>query len=196
MRNTWLVALREFQQRVRARGFWFSAIGVPLMLFFIMSGTGALSGDTAAEAVATQDATPVALGYVDEAGLIQNTAEALVGGLTGYPDRAAANSALAAGKIEAYYVVPADYRETGTVLRVAEQLPGIEVSGNETMDALLMDNLVSDAPADLRTRAGTAFGHERPALRGYRRRADRRAILRRARHDPVYHRDSHHDPAL
>ncbi len=55
-------------------------------------------------------------------------------------------------------MVPADYRETGTVLRVAEQLPGIEVSGNETMDALLMDNLVSDAPADLRTRLAQPLG--------------------------------------
>ena len=158
MRNTWLVALREFRQRLRARGFWFSAIGVPLMLFVIMGATGSLGGDTAATAVATQDAAPAAIGYVDEADLIQNTANAAVYGLTAYPDRSAAAAALADGQIEAYYVIPADYRDTGTVQRVAERLPGIEVSGSEAMDVLLRDNLVGDAPADLQSRLAAPLG--------------------------------------
>ena len=159
MRNTWLVALREFRQRVRARGFWFSAIGLPLMLFVIMGGTGALGGNAAGSIKVTlPESTPAAIGYVDEADLIQNDASAQIYGLTAYPDRAAAAADLADGRIEAYYVISDDYRDTGTVERVAERLPGIDVSGNDAMDALLRDNLVSDAPADLQSRLDKPLG--------------------------------------
>jgi hypothetical protein len=73
MRNTgWWRCASSSSEVCGREGFWFSAIGVPLMLFFIMSGTGRSAAIPPPRAVATQDAdagrSPATW---DEAGLIQ-----------------------------------------------------------------------------------------------------------------------------
>jgi ABC-type Na+ efflux pump permease subunit len=40
MRNTWLVARREFLQRIRVRGFWLSSIGLPVLLMVVWAISG------------------------------------------------------------------------------------------------------------------------------------------------------------
>jgi len=153
MRKVWLVAGREFWQRVRTRGFILSALLTPVLLLFVW-GTGVLSeqGEADAESPAAEleSETATVVAYVDEAGLIERMPPGVPENLfRSFADEAAAEAALAAEEIEAFYVLPADYRETGNVRRVSADLPaGPPETG--LFDWLLQANLVPEAgPSEL-----------------------------------------------
>jgi ABC-2 type transport system permease protein len=62
---------------------------------------------------------PLGEGYVDQSGLIQQLPDYLPkGALQAYADESAARQALEDGKILAFYLVPADYLDSGTIIYV------------------------------------------------------------------------------
>jgi len=152
MRKVWLVAGREFWQRVRTRGFILSALLTPVLLLFVW-GTGVLSeqGEADAESpMAELESDTAVVAYVDEAALIERMPPGVPENrFRSYADEAAAEAALAAEEIEAFYVIPDDYRETGNVRRVSAELPaGPPETG--LFDWLLQANLVPEAgPSEL-----------------------------------------------
>ena len=149
MQRTILVAVREFRQRIRQRGFWFSTLGMPLMILVIWGATGMLGGGTGVlqnvpllseppdQAVQTVE-------YVDQANLIRRIPESVPADLfTAYPDVAAADAALLSGKIDAYYIIAADYPQTGNVQRVSRQLP-TSPADIAQLNQVLLNNLFPD----------------------------------------------------
>jgi ABC-2 type transport system permease protein len=126
MNKLLVVAVREFRQRVRKRGFLLSSIATPLVLLIIWLVTG-FSGRPAPQQPLA-DLTEAAqsnsvFGYVDQANLIHSIPAALPASLfRAYPDIQSAKTALERGQIDAYYVIPADYRDTGDVQRFSRQL--------------------------------------------------------------------------
>ncbi len=136
-----LIAWREFRQRVRRRGFIISTLALPIILIFVWVLTSAMGGDVSPPVQELQETQGGTVGFVDEAELIHILPPSLpAGALVRYADRSAARTALEAGAIDAYYVVPQDYRETGDLRRVSEGLP-LAPADAEPFRWLLITNL-------------------------------------------------------
>ncbi len=171
MSKVFLVAKREFGQRVRTRGFILSSIFVPVILLVVML-TGSFSGEfavveseeapageeTTDESAAEPDsvATSNIVAYVDEAGLIERTPENRPEEYRAFTNLDAAAAALAEGEIESYYVIAADYRETGNVRRVTAELPATPPETG-AFDWLLRTNLLPAATLTEVSRAQNPF---------------------------------------
>jgi len=126
MGKVMLILRHEFIETVTRRSFLFVAVGLPLIGALVFFGAGALSRSSPELISGAGDGgeTPGAAasrptGYVDLAGLVRALPPDIpADSLQTYPDEAAAASALAAGEISSYSVVPADYVATGQLLLV------------------------------------------------------------------------------
>ncbi|MCX6029170.1 MAG: ABC transporter permease [Chloroflexi bacterium] len=107
MSKLWLIARHHFQHETARRSFLIVLFSLPLFLTFSV-GMGLLI-----ERLSRHGAT---LGYVDRAGLLVNvqtpSGQRNEVRLAAYDTPEAAAAALDAGKIDAYYVLLADYRQT------------------------------------------------------------------------------------
>lgn len=142
MRNVWLVARQEYALRVRRRSFLVATLGLPLFIGVVMV-ISVLVGQ------GTEDERP--FGYVDAAGIFVGVQVADFGPLPAiaYPDEASARAALEAEEIQAFYVIPADYRQTGAVqLYYWNKAPQGRVTAQ--FKELLRAALVADRPVEQR----------------------------------------------
>jgi ABC-2 type transport system permease protein len=143
MRHTLLVFLYELRRNFRRKGYLLTTFGVPVLVVALMlilqrvnlSGTG-----TQEQIVEAMDNAGIQKGgYVDETGIFAD--EELTGDLanvlTSYPNEEAARAALDAGEIEAYYVIPADYMETGDVSLVLPRMSVTEISEGPIQQLIL-----------------------------------------------------------
>jgi len=103
----WLVAKREYLQRVREKSFLFMTLGFPLLIIGVSVVAGLVSAGG-------RDARPI--GYVDQAGLLDRAVLPLLvedrpsfTSMEAFADEEAARLALKEGRIAAYYVMPGDY---------------------------------------------------------------------------------------
>ena len=149
MRKTVLVALREFRQRVTSRAFLLGAIGTPLILLAIGLFTGGFDFGPAEEPPLQEleeaGGEAELIGYVDQAGLIERIPEPVPAeSFRSYRSVEAAEEALDGGEIAAYYVVPADYRESGEIERVSRRFPTAPPD-TDTFDWILVSNLYPEA---------------------------------------------------
>lgn len=129
--HTLQVFFYELRRNFRRKGYLFTTFGIPLVAIvlllgyqFIQSrnqgdGTNAGSGGTPPTEAIEFDALRSA-GYVDETGMFDDPGD-LSSFLSLYPNEAAAQAALESDEIQAYYVIPADYLDTGEVLLVMPQ---------------------------------------------------------------------------
>ncbi|MEJ5312299.1 MAG: ABC transporter permease [Anaerolineae bacterium] len=149
MRNLWLVAKHEYLKIVRQKSFLIGTLGIPVLIIVVM-GVGIL--------VALGQRGSLPLGYVDHTGILSEsvTPPAPDKGkppvaIRAFVDEAAAQAALEARTIQAYYVVPADYVESGRVqLFFLDKRPGETVQ--EDFAAFLRANLLAGQPADVQRR--------------------------------------------
>ncbi|MEZ4727206.1 MAG: ABC transporter permease [Caldilineaceae bacterium] len=178
MNKTILVGLREFRQRIRSRGFWLGVLSLPIT-FLVIWAVSAFSGASepgppAARTPATvpppattprATRTPFSIGYVDQADLIQAIPEQVTGEFLPFPDRAAAQQALATGAIIAYYLVPSDYRTTGEVQRVSLTLPTATTPvGVNQFEQILLANLFPERSTEDLVRLRRPFNGVRPTF--------------------------------
>lgn len=111
MSKTWQVALHEYRRHVFNRRFVFGLLSVPLVIVLLV-GLVFL--------IISMENNTAPIGYVDHSGLL---ADPVLAPKPEAPDRpvpmiafateAEARSALEAGRLQAYYVLPADYRSNG-----------------------------------------------------------------------------------
>lgn len=114
MRNVLRVAKAEYNRLVRRRSFLLATLGVPLFIALV-SGAAIFIA-----MMSSEDADTRPIGYVDQANVLRSdiTPEQYGGGpvaLTAFAEEAAARSALEGGEIQAYWLLPPDYRDTGRV---------------------------------------------------------------------------------
>jgi ABC-2 type transport system permease protein len=165
MNKLLVVAVREFRQRVRKRGFLLSSIATPLVLLIIWAVTG-FSGQPASQQpladlrqAAQSDSV---FGYVDQANLIHSVPAPIPAGLfRAFPDVQAARVALERGQIDAYYVIPADYRDTGDVRRFSRQLSP-DPPDVEWFNWVLVSNLMPDTTPEQVARLRQPFAASGP----------------------------------
>ncbi len=164
MYKTLLVGLREFRQRVRKRGFLLTTIGTPLLLIVIWAFTGAFDSSPGQplEDLAQANRPDKVIGYVDQAGLIRTIPDPVPADLfRAFPDIEAAEAALEGGDIGAYYVIPAGYRQTGSVQRISPRLP-IMPPDTQWFNWILIANLFPDAGPEQIARLRWPFNSPRP----------------------------------
>jgi ABC-2 type transport system permease protein len=153
MKKTMLVMLSEIRTTLGRKTFVILALGIPLVLGIIALIVMAVNRDASsalAESAGTGriDATKqMAEGYVDEGSLIDVLpADVPSGWLTEYPDEAAAQAALEAEEIAAYYIIPADYLESGEVVYATLQHnPISDRVDTDGIERILLLNLLGDA---------------------------------------------------
>ncbi len=127
------VFLYEFRRNFRRKGYLFTTFGIPLIAFVVYFGYQAVNR------INTRNVSPIAgasqaiastaelfkgiarAGYVDLSGQFPDAGD-LKDKLARYDDENAAQSALNSGKIDLYYVIPADYLKTGDVTLVMPRL--------------------------------------------------------------------------
>ncbi len=117
MRNTLTIARHEFITLVRRPSFLITVFGLPIVVMIIV-GVLRLTAPKAEDIAALLlPAMPdQAQGYVDEAGIVSKVPEALSPAFIAYASVDEARQAVADGEIDDFYVVPADYRDSGTVI--------------------------------------------------------------------------------
>lgn len=155
MRKMLLVAWREFKQRVISRGFIIGSLAVPLILITVWALTGNLQTRQQGESIpAVDDGTGggATIGYVDQAQFVQTVPDDIVSAqLRRFADEDTAVAALQRDEIEAFYVIPQDYRQSGSIQRVSRDLPAFSAA-LEPFDQVLLVNLTSAGGAEQTSR--------------------------------------------
>ncbi len=118
--KTALVSRHEFVSVLRKPGFIILAFGLPLLGVLILAVIGITRSDSSVMNGAEQEAQQLQVeGYVDRADLIEALPKDLPHGiLVPFRDEDQAHIALSSGQVAGYYVVPADYIETGRLTYV------------------------------------------------------------------------------
>lgn len=120
-----IVAGNEIRTTVRRPSFLFISFGIPLIAVIIFMGVRlSQGGGTASTGDASTDEAlkSQAEGYVDLAGLVAEIPPDLPSGiLLPFSSESSALNALESDRIEAYYVIPEDYLDTGELIYVRKE---------------------------------------------------------------------------
>lgn len=158
MRHVFLIIKHEISTTVRKRSFWLTTILLPAFILALSIGSQAL----ARSSMATGGSNPLLggfmaagkpIGYVDLAGVIEQIPEPPQGGqfrqagpLKQYPTQAAAQAALEDKAINKYYLVPADFVQSGDLMVVDSNFSLFNsLENNNYFEYVLRLNLVKDA---------------------------------------------------
>lgn len=155
LHKIFLVLKFEFLTTIKRRSVLFVLFGLPLLSVIVLTvlnqlaasdtdGQSGLSGASLLDGL-TQgpEEIPVPDGLIDQSGLLAIYPADFDQYITPLPDLAAAESALAAGDIQGYFIVPNDYLDTGKVDYFAESLP-IFHPQNQMLTSILAQNLIDD----------------------------------------------------
>ena len=156
MRKLWLVARHEFVTSVSKPSFWLMTVIFPLAII-ILSLIPQIQGERSIREKSLGDVRQIAAeqaqrlfalptGYVDEAGIIEAMPPSLPPGwFVAYGTDAAAEAALQAGQIGRYYVIAADYLQSGDVTMVTPSIdPLMASNARELFTFVLNYNLLHD----------------------------------------------------
>ncbi len=137
MKKILLVLKNEVITLISRPSFWLALLGLPLVGALIFTGVGAINKNTSAAQTVSQvlsgpqDTRPE--GYVDLSGIIRQIPKSVTpGSFVAYPDEASARQALAAGKISAIYIVPADYIQKGKITYIRPDLNPLASRGDQS----------------------------------------------------------------
>jgi ABC-2 type transport system permease protein len=120
MKKTMLVIRHEIRTIFSRPSFLFAIFGIPVIGALIFSVAGQLTKGSSAQNILTQlissPPTVQSEGYIDQAGIIKNIPASVSPGiLVAFPDETTARQALKNGEISAYYIIPADYIQSGKI---------------------------------------------------------------------------------
>jgi ABC-2 type transport system permease protein len=138
MRNLWLVAKHEYRRTVIRRGFVILTAAIPLGMAAIIA---------LAILVSQSGQSPLPLGYVDQAGVLDHVAPSSLPAsdrqiqIIAYPTVDAARTALDGEQIQAFLVLPPNYLDTLHTEIYYQQMPDNQVL--QAFDDLVRANLVA-----------------------------------------------------
>ena len=119
MNKTMLVARHELATTLGRRSFLFFAFVVPLLAVLIFGAIEFAKRNESEDEGGDETIDMVAEGYVDQAGLIDGLPQGPAAEyLLPYASEEQAMAALEADEIEGYYLIPADFLESGEIIRV------------------------------------------------------------------------------
>lgn len=147
MNKSWIVLKNEFINTVTRRSFILTLILVPLVPALILGGISLFGGDQSIdidEPFPSQPEVDESEGLIDHAEIITKYPEWLPGDrFMAFEHEADAQEALIRGEISGYYIIQADYLESGAVRFVSSDfnpMASMETSG--AINALIQFNLL------------------------------------------------------
>lgn len=152
MTKTLHVVRNEIIAAVSRKSFLFTAFGLPLVAVLVFLGVTVLkdnSPSTPARSDGSEGTVELQVeGYVDYAGLVTAVhPDVPEGTLLPYPNEDSARQALKAGEINAYYVIPADYVESGDLIYVnPDHMPLSSGGQSWVMRNTIFANLLGNDP--------------------------------------------------
>ncbi|MCL4300821.1 MAG: ABC transporter permease [Anaerolineae bacterium] len=141
------IAWQEMAYHLRQWTFYFTAVGMPLIFAAVGAWpqVQAATQETPLAKVETifnqSDALKGAVGYVDRAGLIEVVPREEAAHLRAFTHESEATAALRNGDIESYYVIAADYVQSGQVTQYSPA-PQLLTESDGAIQRLLRDNLL------------------------------------------------------
>jgi len=138
------VALYEYRRNVFKKSFLFTLLSIPLMVAF-----GVIMGFV----LTSLQNNDLPVGYIDQAHVLDKAIQAPVSDQVELVDfipfqsEDVARASLEAQEIQAYYIIPADYRETRHIEIVYAKKPG--ENANIQWYDFLQINLLSDQPTEI-----------------------------------------------
>lgn len=145
----------ELRRGGRRKGYLAATFGVPLAgiaLVIAIRLIGTLPAFNSTQMIA-QAMEQVELGGIQTAGLVDQSGRfaplaAQAGQMQVFAGQEAANAALRAGELDGYYLIPADYMDTGSVTLV---LPGMDVNriSGQPVRALIIETLSENVDAEI-----------------------------------------------
>jgi ABC-2 type transport system permease protein len=159
--RTWKVFSYELLRNLRRKAFLFTTFGLPIISFVALMliqqlALGSLfeEDDNSIPGLNGIDLSGANhAGFVDESGLL--TEDSYYNNmLTRYPDEASARAGMEADEVDLYFLIPANYLETGEVESVMPRL-SIGLLNQDLIERLLTDTLIAplDEPLKDRLRA-------------------------------------------
>ena len=121
MNKSMLVFIREFTTTVFSKSYILTLILVPLVPFLIILGMDKLKESQdipELTEILVPESGPEIHGFVDPGSLVREVPEYWQDQLIRYPDEASAQTAMQADEIQAYYLIPADYLDSGKIIAV------------------------------------------------------------------------------
>lgn len=153
MRNILLVIKQEIANTLGKPSFWITTFLLPLVIMGFTVGSQLVvnrmfeAEDDSALLNGAPQAQAISIGYVDQAGLIQEFPQGFPNQmLQKFESEAVAQAALERGELQRYYVIPADYTATGELLSVEPELkPFTRFGTTDLLSSLLSYNLAIKA---------------------------------------------------
>jgi ABC-2 type transport system permease protein len=136
MKKIFLVLRYELSKAFNRRSYVFVGFGIPLIAVLIVAAVAVWRRDSVVEILPVGEEVKEfeIEGYVDLTGLISTIPEDLPQDIfVAYPSEDAAAQALNEGEIYAYYIIPEDYLEQGTVIYVNTGANPFESDSQEWM---------------------------------------------------------------
>jgi|AutmiccommuBRH23_1029490.scaffolds.fasta_scaffold00107_87 ABC-2 type transport system permease protein len=157
MNKTWLVIKHEYLLHVKKKRFIFAILSLPLFIL-LMVGVGFIS------VIFQYNSTPI--GYIDHTGYlhdpIENSIKAPIGFLPSmeiitFTSGESAQNSLNNNEIQAYYIMPVDFLQTGKIKVFANEIPDSEI--NTGFTRFLRSNLLRSLPDKISNRVteGASF---------------------------------------
>lgn len=145
MNKFWQIAFHEYSRHVFRRRFLLPLFSVPLLIVFTV---------VIVLVIIRMDSNPTPIGYIDLSGFLANPIpqpvpkwpERMVP-MRRYTDKSSAKADLQAGKLQAYYIISADYLQSGQ----AQEFNLKEINGMVTQqfDSFLATNLLVHQPVEI-----------------------------------------------
>jgi ABC-2 type transport system permease protein len=148
MKKFWRIAGHEYSRHVFRRRFLMALFSVPLLIVLMA---------ILVIAVIMVNSDPTPIGYIDQSGILANPIpqpavkwpERTIP-MQAYPDETSTRADLQAGKIQAYFIIPEDYLQTGKATEVSLSQPkGMAV---QQFDSFLATNLLASQPSAIANR--------------------------------------------
>ncbi|MCA9970903.1 MAG: ABC transporter permease, partial [Anaerolineales bacterium] len=159
MRNVLIVLKHEFLTTIQKPSFWLTTFLLPAVVVVMQLFTQVIAADAfepttnlipgadlGAAVESSTAAHPPIIGYVDDASLLGTLPPGIPAGLLrAFDTETAAQTALQAEEISEYYVIPADFRDTGDIVQVSAEFDPFNVGTDDLMNYLLLYGLTGDA---------------------------------------------------
>jgi ABC-2 type transport system permease protein len=151
----WRIAWHEYSRHVFRKRFLLALLSVPLMIAFMI---------ILILVILWTDTSPTPIGYIDQSGLLASAVPQPVAKfpertirMQAYPNETVARTELDAGKIQAYYIIPKDYLQSGQVQEIYYKEP--KGLASQQFNQFLTANLLVNVPPQIASRiqAGSQF---------------------------------------
>ncbi len=145
MKKILIILRHEFLTIVTKPSYWIGLIGLPIFMGLIMTISIVGSGVATVATVSAKQNEKVRQGFVDQSGLIKTIPEGST--VARYPDEQSARADLSAGRINGFFIVPADYIASGAVRYISPEFTPISSPTNQFERLLRLNLLGGDTKA-------------------------------------------------